>query len=114
MTIVPIGSVLWAHVPGGAASYHVAPPLWVRPDGAVLAADPDDPDAGLGAGLAGAAAGLAATFTVVVVRRGTVVDGAVLGLARTVVTAVVDVGGAAVVGGGIGAGVSGAGPSSTT
>ena len=27
VTTVPIGNVLWAHVPGGAASYHVAPPL---------------------------------------------------------------------------------------
>src|SRR5947209_7238704 len=34
VTTVPIGNDLWAHVPGGAASYHVAPPLWLRPDGA--------------------------------------------------------------------------------
>src|SRR5947208_7788539 len=26
-TTVPMGNDLWAHVPGGAASYHVAPPL---------------------------------------------------------------------------------------
>jgi len=96
VTTVPIGNVRWAHVPGGAASYHVAPPLWVRPDGAG-AADPDEPEPGFGAGLAGAAAGLGAGFTVVVVRRTAVVGGAVLAVvARTratvldVVTAVVD------------------------
>src|SRR5437588_10754794 len=87
VTIVPMGNVRWAHVPGGAASYHVAPPLWLRPDGAG-AADPDEPDPDLGAGLAGAAAGLGAGFTVVVVRR-TAVGGGVVrtAVARTRVAA---------------------------
>src|SRR5438309_7783398 len=103
VTTVPMGNVLWAHVPGGAASYHVAPPLCVRPDGA---ADPDDPVPDFGVGLAGAAAGFGAAFTGVVVRRGTVVDGAARRVvARVAVTAVVDVGGATVVGGAVGGGV---------
>jgi hypothetical protein len=100
VTTVPIGNVLCAHVPGGAASYHEAPPLWLRPDGAVV-----DPDEGLGAGLAGAVVGLGDVFTVVVVRRTTVVDveGAV---ART--RATVDGGAVAttVVGGSVGTGAS--------
>jgi len=103
VTTVPIGSVRWAHVPGGAASYHVAPPLSVRPDGA---AEPDDPDPDFGAGLAGAAAGFGAAFTAVVVRRGTVVGGAARRVvARSTVAAVVDVGGATVVDGAVGGGV---------
>jgi len=78
VTTVPIGSVLCAHVPGGAASYQVAPPLWLRPAGAAEPAlDPDpDPDAGFGAGLVVGVAAFAAAFRVVVVRRGSVVDGA--------------------------------------
>ena len=91
VTTVPIGNVLWAHVPGGAASYHVAPPLWVRPEGAVEP-DPDDPDPGLGAGFVdGEVAGFAAGLAVVVVRRGTVVDGVVRGVVvRTRATTAVD------------------------
>ena len=105
VTTVPIGNVRWAHVPGGAASYHVAPPLWERPDGAGVP-DPDEPEPDFGAGLAGAAAGLAAGFTVVVVRRTAVVGGAVRAVvARTRATPVVDVV-AAVVGGAVGTGVS--------
>jgi len=115
VTTVPIGNVRWAHVPGGAASYHVAPPLWERPVGAG-APDPDEPEPepDFGAGLAGAAAGLAAGFTVVVVRRTAVVGGAVRAVvARTRATPVVDVV-AAVVGGAVGTGVSeGLTPSST-
>jgi len=103
VTTVPIGNVRCAHVPGGAASYHVAPPLCVRPDGA---ADPDDPVPDFGVGLAGAAASFGAAFTVVVVRRGCVVDGAARRVvARVAVTAVVDVSGATVVGGSVGGGV---------
>src|SRR5206468_2992274 len=45
-TTVPFGSVWWAHVPGGAASYQVAPPDWLLPDGADVDED------GLAAGLA--------------------------------------------------------------
>jgi hypothetical protein len=104
VTTVPIGNVRCAHVPGGAASYHVAPPLWVRPDGAG-AADPDEPDAGLGAALAGGGVGLGAGFTVVVVRRATVVGVVRAVVARTRATAVVDVL-ATVVGGSVGTGVS--------
>jgi len=82
VTTVPIGSVRCAHVPGGAASYQVAPPLWLRPDGAgALDPDPDDPD--FGAGFAGAAVGLDAGFTVVVVCRATGFGGAVDVVART-------------------------------
>jgi len=103
VTTVPIGNVLWAHVPGGAASYQVAPPLCVRPDGAG-AAEPDPDGAGLGAGLAGAVAGLAAAaaFSVVVVRRG-VVDGVVRNAAgfTRATTAVDDVDGGTVVGGSV-------------
>jgi hypothetical protein len=107
VTIVPIGNVRWAHVPGGAASYHVAPPLWLRPDGAG-AADPDEPDPVLGAALAGAGAGFGAAFTVVVVRRTTVVGGVVLAVVgRTRLAAAVDdVVSATVVGGAVGTGVS--------
>ena len=104
VTTVPIGNVRWAHVPGGAASYHVAPPLWVRPDGAG-APDPDEPEPGFGAGLAGAAAGLGAGFTVVVVRRTAVVGGAVLAVVARTRATVVDVV-AAVVGGSVGTGMS--------
>ena len=107
VTTVPIGNVRWAHVPGGAASYHVAPPLWERPDGAG-APDPDEPEPepDFGAGLAGAAAGLGAGFTVVVVRRTAVVDGAVRAVVvRTRATAVVDVV-ATAVGRSVGTGVS--------
>jgi hypothetical protein len=65
VTTVPIGNVRCAHVPGGAASYQVAPPLWVRPLGAV----DDPPDgAGFGADLA-AGAGLGAGFVVGVAAR---------------------------------------------
>jgi len=78
VTTVPIGKVRCAHVPGGAASYHVAPPLWLRPEGAVDV----DPDAGFGAGFAGVVAGLGAGL-VVVVRRGIVVRGTVVVVART-------------------------------
>jgi len=107
VTTVPIGNVRWAHVPGGAASYHVAPPLWERPVGAG-APDPDEPEPepDFGAGLAGAAAGLGAGFVVVVVRRTAVVDGAVRAVVvRTRATAVVDVV-ATAVGGSVGTGVS--------
>jgi len=102
VTTVPIGNVLWAHVPGGAASYQVAPPLCVRPDGAG-AAEPDPDDAGLGAGLAGAAAGLAAAvLSVVVVRRGVVEDVVRSAAGRTrAATAVDDVDGGTVVGGSV-------------
>jgi hypothetical protein len=100
VTTVPIGNVLCAHVPGGAASYHVAPPLWVRPAGAGV-----DPDEGLGAGLAGAVVGFGVVFTVVAVRRTTVVDGEGVA-ART--RATVDGGAvtATVVGGSVGTGAS--------
>ncbi|MBV8560550.1 MAG: hypothetical protein JO050_07240, partial [Acidimicrobiia bacterium] len=54
MTTVPIGNVRWAHVPGGAASYQVAGPLWVRPWGAVPAPGDSEVGAGFGAGFAGA------------------------------------------------------------
>jgi hypothetical protein len=65
VTTVPIGSVRWAHVPGGAASYHVAPPLWLRPLGAGAAEDD-----GAGADLAaGFGAGFGAGFVVVVAGR---------------------------------------------
>ena len=107
VTTVPIGNVRWAHVPGGAASYHVAPPLWERPVGAG-APDPDEPEPepDFGAGLAGAAAGLGAGFVVVVVRRTAVVDGAFRAVVvRTRATAVVDVV-ATAVGGSVGTGVS--------
>src|SRR5437867_12546684 len=40
-TIVPLGRVRWAHVPGGAASYQVAPPLWALPVGGAVGADVD-------------------------------------------------------------------------
>ena len=46
VTIVPNGSVRWAHVPGGAAWYQVAPPVWELPLGA--GAEEDD---GFGADL---------------------------------------------------------------
>ena len=79
----------------------MAPPLWVRPDGAgaVPDPDPDDPEPVFGAGLAAVAAGLGVAFTVVVVRRGAVVDGALRSfVVRTTATAFVDVVGATVVG----------------
>jgi hypothetical protein len=98
VTTVPIGNVRCAHVPGGAASYHVAPPLWLRPDGAG-AADPDPEEPDFGAGFAGAAAGLGAGFTVVVVWRTTVVDGAADVVVRTRCASGVYVAGASVVGG---------------
>jgi hypothetical protein len=63
LTIVPIGSVLWAHVPSGAASYHDALPDSELPDGA-----------GAGAAVVGVA------------RRAVVV---VVALARTTALAVV-------------------------
>ena len=106
VTTVPIGNVRWAHVPGGAASYHVAPPLWLRPEGAG-AAEADEPEPGFGAVLAGAAAGFAAGFNVVVVRRTPVVGGAVRTVvARTRVTTLDDVVSATVVGGAVDAGAS--------
>jgi hypothetical protein len=101
VTTVPIGNVLWAQVPGGAASYHVAPPLCVRPEGAGVA-----PDEGFGAGLAGAVVGLGVAFTVVVVRRTTVVDGVGRVVDRVRAAAVVDVVDATVVGGSVGTGAS--------
>ena len=77
VTTVPIGRVLWAHVPGGAASYHVAPPLWLRPDGAGAG----ELEVGFGAGLAGAVVGFGVALAVVVVCRTIVVDGVVLAAA---------------------------------
>lgn len=113
VTTVPIGNVRCAHVPGGAASYHVAPPLWLRPDGAgAVDAEPDDPD--FGAGLAGAAAGLGAGFTVVAVRRATVVGGPVDFVARTRRATGVYAAAASVVGGAGATVVSGAATSSST
>jgi hypothetical protein len=66
VTTVPIGNVRWAHVPGGAASYQVAPPDWVRPEGA-----DDDPDGAedFGAVERGAVVGLGAGRVVVGARR---------------------------------------------
>jgi len=107
VTTVPMGSVWCAQVPGGAASYHVAPPLWLRPDGAG-AADPDPDEPGFGAGFAGVAAGFGFGFSVVVVCRATVVGGAVDVVARTRCANGVYVAGASVVGGDEGVVVSGA------
>ena len=104
VTTVPIGNVRWAHVPGGAASYQVAGPLWVRPWGAVPA--PGDVD--VGAGLDGGADNLDAGFTAAVARRA-VGGGAVLRNARGV-----NVAWAMVVGCGEGTVVFGAAACSTT
>jgi hypothetical protein len=65
VTTVPIGNVRCAHVPGGAASYQVAPPLCVRPLGAG-AADEDGDGEDFGAGLA---AGFGAGLVVAVAAR---------------------------------------------
>lgn len=116
VTTVPIGRVRWAHVPGGAASYQVAPPDWLRPEGAG-ADEPDPPDPEeRGAGF-GVDAGLAAAaFTVVVVRRtgaGVVVTRADARRARYAVVATVDGGDGVVVGTSVvGGGASGCTPSS--
>src|SRR5438309_6877908 len=78
-TTVPLGSVRWAHVPGGAASYQLAPPLWVLPEGAAGGA-------ALGAGadldVGVAVIGRGAGRVVLVARRGTVEEGATRGAAR--------------------------------
>ena len=88
-TTVPFGRVLCAHVPEGAASYHVAPPLCVRPAGAGADPDPDGLDPGFGADFAGAVVGFGVALTVVVVRRTIVVDGVVRVVGRTRSAAVV-------------------------
>jgi hypothetical protein len=80
VTTVPLGRVWWAHVPGGAASYHVAPPVWLVPEGAADA-DPDGAVPDLGAGLAVDVVGLGAGRVVVVVARRAVVVGVVRALA---------------------------------
>jgi hypothetical protein len=102
-------------VPGGAASYHVAPPLWLLPAGAAAPEpDPEDPDPDRGAGRVVAVVAFGAARNVVDVRRGTVVvvtrRAVVVGTADT---AVVDVAGGTVVVGPAGAGVDGAMASST-
>jgi hypothetical protein len=102
VTTVPIGKVLWAQVPDGAASYHVAPPLWLRPDGAGAV----EPDPVVGVGFAGAVVGFGVVLTVVVVRRTIVVDGVVLTVVWTRATVVGGSVIATVVGGSVGTGAS--------
>jgi len=70
-TTVPLGNVRWAHVPGGAASYQLAPPVWEFPAGAGAGVG-RGPAADVGVDL-GVAAGRAAGRLVVVARRGAVV-----------------------------------------
>jgi hypothetical protein len=106
VTIVPIGNVRCAQVPGGAASYHVAPPLWLRLDGAVPEPEPVYPAPDFGVGLVVGVADLAAALMVVVVRRGSVVDGAVLAVVRTRATTVVEDVAATVVVGAVDIGVA--------
>jgi hypothetical protein len=107
VTTVPIGSVRCAQVPGGAASYHVAPPLWLRLAGAVPDPEPEYPAPDFGAGLVVGVVDLAAVLIVVVVRRGTVVDGVVLAVVCTRATTVVDDVIGTVVGASVGTGVAG-------
>ena len=73
-------------MPGGAASYHVAPPVWLLPEGAVEAPLPGEPEPDFGSGFGGVDAGLAlATGLVVLVVRGTARVVVVRGNARSAV-----------------------------